>query len=135
MTKTGAQKRLPKDPSLEICSVVVNACNEAKAKDMVVLKTSDISDIFNYQIIVSASSDRQVQGIANRIAESLLKHGYGKANIEGLDTGHWVVVDCDDVVAHIFYSPIREHYDLEGLWSKAPRLKLVEKKSGFSLKE
>lgn len=133
MTKTGAQKKLPKDPSLDICSVVVNACNDSKAKELVVLRTSGISDMFNYQIIASANSDRQVQGIANRIAESLEEEGHGTATIEGLDAGHWVVIDCGDVLAHVFYGPIREHYNLESLWTKAPRLKLVEKKSGIEL--
>ena len=133
MTKTGAQKKLSKDPSLDICSVVVNACNDSKAKELVVLRTSGISDLFNYQIIASASSDRQVQGIANRITESLEEEGLELSSIEGLETGHWVVIDCGDVLAHIFYGPIREHYNLEGLWTKAPRLKLVERKSGIEL--
>lgn len=133
MTKTGAQKKLPKDSSLDVCSVVVNACNDSKAKELVVLKTSGISDLFNYQIIASANSDRQVQGIANRISESLEEEGLGTAIVEGLETGHWVVIDCGDVLAHVFYGPIREHYNLEALWTKAPRLKLVEKKSGIEL--
>lgn len=133
MAKTGAQKKLPKDPSLDICSVVVNACNDSKAKELVVLKTAAISDIFSYQIIASANSDRQVQGIANRIAESLEEEGHGRAIIEGLEAGQWVVIDCGDVVAHVFYGPMREHYNLEGLWTKAPRLKLVENKTGLEV--
>lgn len=132
MTRTGVQKKLTKDPSLDICSLVVNACNDAKAKELLVLNTSEISDLFNYQIIVSANSDRQVQGIAARIAEAFEDEGHGRAVIEGLETGHWIAIDCGEVMAHVFYGPIREHYNLEGLWTKAPRLKLVENKSGIS---
>jgi ribosome-associated protein len=134
MTKAAARKKLPKDPSLDICLAVVNACNVAKARDLVVIQTTGMSDIFNYQIIATANSDRQVQGIASRIAETLENEGLGDVAIEGLETGHWAVVDCGDVVAHVFYGPTREHYNLEALWTKAPRLKLVEKKSGIELK-
>jgi ribosome-associated protein len=133
MVKAGAQKKIIKDPTLDVCSLVVNACNDAKAKDLVVLKTSGFSDIFSYQIIVTANSDRQVQGVAHKIAEALGENGYEEPEMEGLETGHWVAIDCGDVMAHVFYGPTRELYDLENLWTKAPRLKVVEKKSGISL--
>jgi ribosome-associated protein len=132
MTRTESKTKLSKDYPLDVCSVVINACNDAKAKDLVVLETSGLSDLFTYQIIISANSDRQVQGIAARIVDSLETEGHGRAVIEGLETGHWVAIDCGDVMAHVFYGPIREHYNLEGLWTKAPRLKLVEQKTGVS---
>ncbi len=133
MVKAGAQKKITKDPTLDICSVVVNACSDAKAKDLVVLKTSGLSDMFSYQIIASANSDRQVQGIAARISEALEEHGYEEPEMEGMETAHWVAIDCGDVMAHVFYGPTREHYNLEALWTKAPRLKLLEKKSGITI--
>lgn len=134
MKKPAVHKKLPKDPSFEVCSLVVKACNEAKARDLTVFKTAGLSDLFNYQVIASGNSDRQVQGIVNKILEALDSEGIEYPTIEGLEAAHWAVVDCGDILVHVFYGPTREHYNLEGLWTKAPRLKLIEKKSGIELK-
>ena len=47
-------------------------------------------------------------------------------SIEGMTRGHWVLMDFTDVIVHIFYQPVREFYDLEGLWADAPRVELPE---------
>ncbi len=46
--------------------------------------------------------------------------------VEGYDDGHWILIDLGEVIAHIFYAPIREHYDLDGLWAKAKKLEIAE---------
>jgi ribosome-associated protein len=44
--------------------------------------------------------------------------------MEGEQQGHWVLIDYNDVVIHLFYQPVREFYDLEGLWVEAPRVNM-----------
>ena len=44
--------------------------------------------------------------------------------VEGTQRGHWVLMDFSDVIVHIFYEPMREFYDLDGLWGHAPQAKL-----------
>ncbi len=107
---------------LELVHHVVEMCEEVKAKDISVLNISKLSCVADYFIIASGRSDRQVQGIANRIIDSLHERGMEPYSIEGLETGQWVIVDFGDVVAHIFYEPVREHYDLEGSWARAERV-------------
>ena len=46
---------------------------------------------------------------------------------EGIEKGHWVVLDFGDVIMHVFYEALRPHYDIEGLWAKAPRMKELER--------
>ena len=99
---------------------------EKKARDLVVLEVRELTSIADYFIICSGSSDRQVQSIAQGIEENLSEAGHSPFSVEGANRGHWVLMDFSDVIVHIFYEPVREFYDLEGLWGHAPRVELPE---------
>jgi ribosome-associated protein len=99
---------------------------EKKAYDLVLIEVSEVTSIADYFIICSGRSDRQVQGIAQGLQENLGNLGISPLSIEGLTRGHWVLMDFSDVIVHIFYQPVREFYDLEGLWAHAPRVELPE---------
>jgi ribosome-associated protein len=100
----------------------VNAALERKAKDLVVLNVREISAFADYFIICSGTSDRQVRAIASAIQENLKTADILPLGIEGEAAGQWVLMDYDDVIIHIFLDPIRNFYDLERLWSEAPRI-------------
>lgn len=96
---------------------------DKKAYDIRVLDISKVSSIADYLVIISGSSDRQNQAIADSIRIGLKK--YGKVNdIEGANEGKWIVMDYGDVLVHIFHDEMRRRYDLDGLWSIAPQLEL-----------
>jgi ribosome-associated protein len=99
---------------------------EKKARDLVALEVRELTSIADYFIICSGSSDRQVQSIAQGIEENLSRAGHSPFSVEGANRGHWVLMDFSDVIVHIFYEPVREFYDLEGLWGHAPRVELPE---------
>ena len=99
---------------------------EKKARDLVVLEVRELTSIADYFIICSGSSDRQVQSIAQGIEENLSGAGHSPFSVEGANRGHWVLMDFSDVIVHIFYEPVREFYDLDGLWGHAPRVELPE---------
>ncbi len=99
---------------------------EKKAYDLTLMEVREITSIADYFIICSGRSDRQVQSIAQGIEENLGKTGISPLSIEGLSRGQWVLMDFSDVIVHIFYQPLREFYDLEGLWGHAPRVELPE---------
>ena len=104
---------------LELAQKIVSCCSEAKARDMVALDVSKVFDLSTYFIIVTGRSDRQVQGISNRVMFTLAQYGIEPISRDGYDEGHWILMDYGDVVLHIFYEPIRDHFDLENLWRKA----------------
>ncbi len=110
--------------SMDIGYDIVNACNDAKAKDVAVLDVSKLIDLTDLFIVASGRSDRQVQGIANRVIDALAARGIEPESVEGLEVGHWVVIDCGEIIVHVFYEPLRSHYDIEGLWVRAGRLTL-----------
>ena len=76
---------------------------------------------------MSGRSDRQVQGISNRIATTLSEEcKISPSSRDGFEEGHWVLMDYGDVIVHIFYEPTRDHYDLERLWKDAVRVEIPE---------
>lgn len=99
---------------------------EKKACDLVLIEVREHTSIADYFIICSGRSDRQVQSIAQGIAENLKQAGHSPLSIEGAGRGHWVLMDFSDVIVHVFYQPLREFYDLDGLWGHAPRMELPE---------
>jgi len=104
----------------------VRAALDHKAYDLVVLETGKMSSIADYFVICSGRSDTQVQAIAEGIDEHLRRDGERPLSIEGLPHAQWVLVDYGDVVVHVFHVPVRQFYDLERLWVRAPHVELPE---------
>jgi len=80
--------------------------------------------VTDYFLICSANSDRGVKTIVENIEKKLKDIGEKVIGVEGYREGKWVLVDSADVVAHIFYEPLREFYNIESLWIDAPRVEL-----------
>jgi ribosome-associated protein len=99
---------------------------EKKAYDLVVMQVGALSSVADYFLIATGRSDTQVQAIAQSIEENLGRQDIRPLSIEGYTRGQWVLIDYGDVVVHVFYQPVRSFYDLERLWSRAPRPELPE---------
>jgi ribosome-associated protein len=104
----------------------LKAALEKKALDPVLLELKGTTSFTDYFLLCSGKSDRQVQAIAQGIEEALKKKGIRPLGQEGMTGGRWVLMDFADVVVHIFLEPVRNFYDLEGLWIDAPRINLQE---------
>jgi ribosome-associated protein len=118
-------------PSLEMTSwqktlLLTRFALEKKAYDLIVLDVRGLTSIADYFIVCSGRSDRQVQSIAQGLEENAADEGFKPFAVEGVQRGHWVLVDFSDVIVHVFYEPVREFYDLDGLWGHAPRATLPE---------
>jgi ribosome-associated protein len=109
-----------KDPRLNL---VLAAVMGKKALDIIVLDVSGLTSLADSFIICSGRSNRQVTAIADYIRTDLKKQGVAPLSVEGLQEGHWVLMDYGDIVIHVFYDDVRRFYDLEGLWSDAPRIR------------
>lgn len=100
----------------------IRAVIARKAGRVVVLDVSELTSIADAFILCSGRSNRQVTAIAEYIEADLKSQGVRPLSIEGRREGHWVLMDYGDVVIHIFYEPVREVFDLEGLWIDAGRI-------------
>lgn len=114
--------RSPREKAL----LLVGAALEKKASDLVLLQVTEFTSIADYFVVCSGRSDRQVQSIAQGIQQNADHAGIAPTSIEGVSRGHWILIDFADIIVHIFYQPVREFYDLEGLWADAPRVQLPE---------
>ena len=104
----------------------VEAALDKKAQDLVVLQVEHLNSIAEYFLIATGRSDIQVQAIARSIEERMAQANERPLAIEGLAHAHWVVLDYDDVVIHLFYQPAREFYRLESTWTDAHEVSLPE---------
>ena len=97
-----------------------------KQRNLVILNIQNITSFADYTVICSGTSDRQVQSIASSIEERMKKAGTLPLGVEGEKGGRWVLMDYADIVVHVFYEPVREFYDIERLWSDAPKMEVAD---------
>lgn len=95
---------------------------EKKAVEPVLLDVRNLCSYCSYQLIVSGRSDRQVDAISDGLVAGLKELGLRPIGTEGARAGQWSLLDYGDFVVHVFFHPMRDHYDLESLWSDAPRV-------------
>jgi len=107
------------DPMLDL---IVTALLQRKVIAPVLLDVRELTSIADYFIICSGSSSRQVAAIAQTIKKELKKYKFKPLSIDGLQEGQWVLMDFGHVIIHIFYDPVRNFYDLEGLWTDAAQV-------------
>jgi ribosome silencing factor RsfS/YbeB/iojap len=93
------------------------------ARAPVILNVTDITGYTDWVLIVSGRSDRHVQAVASAIVEELEADGVRTKATDGGDHT-WELLDYDDFMIHVFYHPTRMHFDLESMWSDAPRVEL-----------
>ncbi|HEY6219415.1 MAG TPA: ribosome silencing factor [Gemmatimonadaceae bacterium] len=94
-------------------------CLDFKANDVVLLDLRGVSDMTDYFLVASGTSDTHVRSIAERLSEEMKKTGVTAYHVEGLTQGRWVLLDFVDFVVHVFHPTLREFYQLERLWSDA----------------
>ena len=102
----------------QLCAL---AADSRKAEDIVVLDVGPFSSVADHFLICSGSSDRQVRAIADAIEEQLTQNGEKPLAMEGYQKGTWVLIDCADLVVHVFDDETRRFYGLERLWHRAAR--------------
>jgi ribosome-associated protein len=95
---------------------------EKKALEPVLLDVRALCSFTNYQLVISGRSDRQADAIADAIELGLKADGQRPLSSEAAHSGAWALLDYGDFVVHVFAGDARAHYDLEGLWSDAPRI-------------
>jgi ribosome-associated protein len=101
----------------------LEAALDKSARHPVILNVTDITGYTDWVLIVSGRSDRHVEAISSGIAAALKAEGVGPKATDGGDHA-WDLLDFDDFMVHVFYHPVRQHYDLESMWSDAQRVQL-----------
>ena len=110
---------------LERALAAAKVAAENKARDIVLLDMREVTPVFDYFLIVSGASRRQVHAIAEEIHLELKKvWGDKRLGFEGVEESRWIILDYGDLVVHVFDEETRDYYRLEDLWASAKRMTL-----------
>lgn len=102
--------------SKELAKLAYAALDDKKGEDIRIIDISKISVLADYFIIASGSNKNQVQAMADNVQEELYKAGAEAKQVEGYQTGNWILMDYGDIIIHVFSSEDRLFYDLEKIW-------------------
>jgi ribosome-associated protein len=103
--------------SEQLTQFVVAALDDMKAINIVTLDVTALTDVMDYMVIASGTSNRHVKSLASHVSVEAKKQGIAPMGTEGEDAGEWVLVDFGDVVVHVMLPATRDFYDLERLWT------------------
>lgn len=112
--------------SLEIARKIVDAAEDKKAADIVLLEVTELTSMADYFVIGTGGSERQLGAIADGITEKLRTEGVKPIGREGGSNSHWTLLDYGAVIVHIFAPEERDFYQLERHWSKAKTVLRVQ---------
>lgn len=105
--------------SRTILELILAELDDDKAEAIVTIPLAGKSDIADAMVIATGRSQRHVGAIADKVARRLKEAGLGRVRVEGAPACDWVLIDAEDVIAHIFRPEVRRFYNLEKVWSEA----------------
>jgi ribosome-associated protein len=113
-SKAPAPSKPPAKPSLK--TVVIDALDDMKALDVKFLDVRGLTDIADFMVIASGTSDRHVRSVAQRVVEKAKLAGFRPHGVEGQQDGDWVLIDLNEMIVHVMLPRVRDFYGLEKLW-------------------
>lgn len=100
----------------KLTQTAVTALEDIKARDIKVLDVRKLTTFYDFLVIASADSNRQVKALAHHVRDRMKEAGATVLGVEGEETGEWMLVDCGDIVVHVMQPAVRAYYNLEELW-------------------
>jgi ribosome-associated protein len=106
----------PKNAKPALKALVLAALDDMKALEVKYLDVRGLTDIADFMVIASGTSDRHVRSVAQRVVERAKEAGFRPHGIEGQQDGDWVLIDLNEMIIHVMLPRVREFYGLEKLW-------------------
>ncbi|MBB6430230.1 ribosome silencing factor [Algisphaera agarilytica] len=97
--------------------------SDLRCEDIVVFDVTGMSQVTNFIVIASGTSDRQIKSVGSEVADLGAQHGFDRYGSDRDAASTWCVVDLVEVMVHLFEPATRGHYDLEMMWGDAPQVK------------
>lgn len=110
----------------QLARALVEAVSDRKAQDIVLLDLQHISIISDYFVLCSGTSERQINTLVRVLTDRASELGYESKRVEGTSEGGWVLIDFQDVIAHVFSPQQRDFYKLDELWKDAQPLLVIQ---------
>src|SRR5690606_13174960 len=102
----------------ELKQIVITALEDLKGQDIIALDVQKLTNVTDYMVFCSGTSNRQVKSLADNAQFEAKKRGAKILGSEGELEGEWVLVDLGDVIVHVMLPETRAFYDLERMWSQ-----------------
>jgi ribosome-associated protein len=113
------------DAARRLALTAARVADETRGSDVRVLDLRGLTEVFDYFVVATGSSRRQLHAIADEIEKAVKAELHDrKRGGEGYEEGRWIVLDYGDVMVHLFAPEAREYWDLEQLWSGAQAVPL-----------
>jgi ribosome-associated protein len=122
--------------SLQVALTAARVAEENRGRDIVILDLREVTPLFDYFVIATGSSRRQLHAMSEEI-DNALENGLGdkRLSIEGYQESRWILLDYGDVVVHLFDQETRDYYSLEDLWCAAKRVAFEPADRGLRIAE
>jgi ribosome-associated protein len=111
-----------KTDALQRALLCAQVAEDNKGRDTVILDMRGLTELYDFFILTTGSSRRQIHTIADEIDTALKSVGDQRLSVQGYDGSKWVAQDYGDIIVHVFDEDTRGYYALEDLWADAPRL-------------
>jgi ribosome-associated protein len=118
------EKKFSEIASDEKARLVAGWLDAKQGENIIAMDVTGISSVTNMTLVVSARGVKHASSLADHILEEASKNNIEFLSMEGQKTGEWVLVDLNDVLIHIFLAELRDFYNIEGMWSEAPRIEI-----------
>ena len=122
MTALTRTTRATKAAAEALAKRAAQLMSDFKGMDIQVLSLAGLTDMTDFFVIASGTSDTHVRSMADHVVRSLREQGERVTHAEGVEQGRWALLDYTDVVIHVFHPTLRNFYQLERLWSDAERV-------------
>lgn len=99
-------------------------CGNYKGINLKVLDLTEMSSLADYFVFATATNPTMAKSISDEVSVQLKRHGANVLSKEGIQDTDWILLDLGDIIVHIFQTMARDIYDLDNLWSKAPRIEI-----------
>ena len=116
-------RHTPQHRSLQLALAAAKTAADNNGQDILVLDLRELTCIFDYFVIASGTSRRQLHAISDDVDDCLEKKlGDKRMGIEGYDGSSWILLDYGTIVVHLFDAETRDYYAIEKLWGEAKRI-------------
>ena len=106
----------------ELLDIIVNTLDEKQAEDIVSIDMRNVTPFTDYFVVCTARNVRHASSLAEFVEQEAEKPGYPTRMREGERESSWILLDCNEVVVHIFTEEARQTYRLESLWADLPQV-------------
>jgi ribosome-associated protein len=123
LTMTQPAVRTSPNRSLELALAAAREAEDNRGQDVLVLDMREQTSAFDFFVIATGTSNRQLRAMSDAIDDRLQKQfGHRRLGLEGYQDSHWILLDYGSVIIHLFDAKQRDYYQLEDLWAGASRV-------------